>query len=436
MFYKFQTQCSTVYEDLLCKPLRALAVKKPTCAVPLTCDNGGLKECGQQYYAFVPATAAGGGAGGGGGGAGRGGGGTAGTQRASRETKLPIRCCSSAASAGGGGGAITVVSSGLGGLVTVGEDKQCAGAMAWPEGDRFCKQAGKRLCTIDELKAAPTSGAGTCGYGSEVVWSVTKVPPPSSPAPASIPSPSPVSTPVSTPSPANAPAPPAPAPVSLSPSPSKPTAPSPLASPLPSPTPSPSSLPSPSPSPSGFVDNGGGTGGGSNNQNGDGGQAGTDNVGTAEGSNANGTGVVGGTSSLEVIIGVSAGGLILMMIIIAAAVVECRRNKEAAEDKLPRAVGEGEGRNEGGGLEMGYNNNPMDRSNNNDGRPLSCAPTTPRPKTPSTPRGALPAGWAATLDMSSGETYYYNEETGETQWEVPEHDKRMSAPRKQQENTW
>ena len=61
---------------------------------------------------------------------------------------------------------------------------------------------------------------------------------------------------------------------------------------------------------------------------------------------------------------------------------------------------------------------------------------TPRPKTPSTPRGALPAGWAATLDMSSGETYYYNEETGETQWEVPEHDKRLSTPRKQPENTW
>ena len=99
-----------------------------------------------------------------------------------------------------------------------------------------------------------------------------------------------------------------------------------------------------------------------------------DNVGTAGGLPANRTGVVGGTS-LEVIVGVSAGGLILMMIIIAAAVIECRRNKEAADtDNLPRTVGP-TGRNEGG-LEMGYNNNPMDH----DGRPLSCAPTTPRPK--------------------------------------------------------
>ena len=91
------------------------------------------------------------------------------------------------------------------------------------------------------------------------------------------------------------------------------------------------------------------------------------------------------------------------------------------------------GGNKNIGVEMGANmNNPMGA----DGRPLSYAPTTPRPKTPSTPRGALPAGWAATLDMSSGETYYYNQETGETQWEVPEHDKRVSAPRGHQENAW
>jgi hypothetical protein len=41
-------------------------------------------------------------------------------------------------------------------------------------------------------------------------------------------------------------------------------------------------------------------------------------------------------------------------------------------------------------------------------------------------KGGLPQGWAATLDMSSGDTYYYHEETGETQWEVPE-EKRLST---------
>lgn len=31
----------------------------------------------------------------------------------------------------------------------------------------------------------------------------------------------------------------------------------------------------------------------------------------------------------------------------------------------------------------------------------------------------LPRGWRAVVDESSGDTYYYHKETGETQWEVP-----------------
>ena len=32
----------------------------------------------------------------------------------------------------------------------------------------------------------------------------------------------------------------------------------------------------------------------------------------------------------------------------------------------------------------------------------------------------LPAGWITLLDQASGHTYYYNEMTGESQWEAPQ----------------
>ena len=57
-------------------------------------------------------------------------------------------------------------------------------------------------------------------------------------------------------------------------------------------------------------------------------------------------------------------------------------------------------------------------------RPKSMAPSFPRPE--SIPRGVnskltggLPNGWVSAIDESSGETYYYHEETAETQWEFP-----------------
>ena len=39
------------------------------------------------------------------------------------------------------------------------------------------------------------------------------------------------------------------------------------------------------------------------------------------------------------------------------------------------------------------------------------------------PGGAqgLPAGWSAAVDQASGQTYYYNEQTGQSQWEPPQH---------------
>ena len=133
----------------------------------------------------------------------------------------------------------------------------------------------------------------------------------------------------------------------------------------------------------------------------------------------------GTSAGLGAIVGISIGGLVVLIAVAILGVCIVRRKKSGTSKRS--------GGNKNIGVEMGANmNNPMGA----DGRPLSYAPTTPRPKTPSTPRGALPAGWAATLDMSSGETYYYNQETGETQWEVPEHDKRVSALRGHQENAW
>ncbi|EOD37248.1 hypothetical protein EMIHUDRAFT_225675 [Emiliania huxleyi CCMP1516] len=37
----------------------------------------------------------------------------------------------------------------------------------------------------------------------------------------------------------------------------------------------------------------------------------------------------------------------------------------------------------------------------------------------SQPGSALPAGWFADVDPASGDTYFFNEQTGETQWEFP-----------------
>ena len=63
-------------------------------------------------------------------------------------------------------------------------------------------------------------------------------------------------------------------------------------------------------------------------------------------------------------------------------------------------------------------------------RPTSIPPSHARPKTlnargvlsslPRTSSGALPAGWKALLDKSSGDTYFYNCETECVQWERPE----------------
>tara|TARA_B110000090_G_C13092449_1_gene335360 strand:+ start:220 stop:489 length:270 start_codon:yes stop_codon:yes gene_type:complete len=48
MFYKFATTCTSTYRDLLCATVRDRMKDYPTCAVPLTCANGGLANCGRR----------------------------------------------------------------------------------------------------------------------------------------------------------------------------------------------------------------------------------------------------------------------------------------------------------------------------------------------------------------------------------------------------
>ena len=54
-------------------------------------------------------------------------------------------------------------------------------------------------------------------------------------------------------------------------------------------------------------------------------------------------------------------------------------------------------------------------------RVKSMAPNFPRPKSIATMEmtGGLPAGWAQANEEETGDTYYYHEESGETQWEFP-----------------
>lgn len=45
-----------------------------------------------------------------------------------------------------------------------------------------------------------------------------------------------------------------------------------------------------------------------------------------------------------------------------------------------------------------------------------CTPDDPVPGQ----QGGLPAGWVSEIDQQSGQTFYYNEQTGQSQWEPPQ----------------
>ena len=124
---------------------------------------------------------------------------------------------------------------------------------------------------------------------------------------------------------------------------------------------------------------------------------------------------------LGMIIGVSAGGLVVIVAI--AILITCLvRKKGAAAKRAQSAQGA-----DPNGLEMGQSyGNPM-----GDGKKarLSYAPTSNRPVSlAQTNVSGLPLGWSAVADPASGQMYYFNAESGETQWEVPRGDSlRLSA---------
>jgi len=170
MFYKFQVACSTVYGTLLCAKTKALPV---ACAIPRTCANGGA-ECASEYWSV-------------------GGSAAASELRAARPytDTLPVACCGASEA-----GVTSCTATGLGGLGVVGNDRGCSNALTWPDADRFCMQAGLRLCTLNELEGGACASAG-CGYDAVRVWAkeLPPSPPPPSPPPPSPPTPSPPPSP-------------------------------------------------------------------------------------------------------------------------------------------------------------------------------------------------------------------------------------------------
>ena len=128
---------------------------------------------------------------------------------------------------------------------------------------------------------------------------------------------------------------------------------------------------------------------------------------------------------LGMIIGVSAGGLVVLVAIaiLITCLVHKKKKKGAAAKRAQSAQGA-----DPNGLEMGQSyGNPM-----GDGKKeqrLSYAPTSKRPVSlAQTNVSGLPRGWSAMADPASGQMYYFNAESGETQWEVPRGDSlRLSA---------
>ena len=149
MFYKFFSSCTPVYDELLCGKVKTVPAQ---CGTLLTCENGGL-DCETPYWTARGAQ-------------------TNDANQAMpqeikpRAVRFPVRCCS-------GDPAVSCTSKDLGGLISVSEtQRECSGLMTWPQADRFCRQAGRRLCSVDELATDLCSGGG-CGYGPQRVWSST-----------------------------------------------------------------------------------------------------------------------------------------------------------------------------------------------------------------------------------------------------------------------
>jgi cysteine-rich repeat protein len=147
MFFKFMNACTPLYDEVLCTAVKAAPA---TCGVALTCENGGV-DCDTTYWS------------------------TAGSRAAlttvprevrARGDQLGVRCCGGTAPGG-------CASADLGGLATLDGDFECSGPMTWPDADRFCRQAGMRLCTADELDVDDLCAGTGCGYDESRVWTGT-----------------------------------------------------------------------------------------------------------------------------------------------------------------------------------------------------------------------------------------------------------------------
>ena len=146
MFFKFMNSCTRVYKDLLCEEVKT---KAPICGKQLTCNNGGL-DCTSLYWT------------------------TRGSPQATsikkevypRGARLAVRCCSDDPAN------LSCQSNDLGGVASIGNDQGCSGLMTWPEADEFCRQAGMRLCEVDELESTSSNLCAntSCAYDKQRVW--------------------------------------------------------------------------------------------------------------------------------------------------------------------------------------------------------------------------------------------------------------------------
>ena len=123
--------------------------------------------------------------------------------------------------------------------------------------------------------------------------------------------------------------------------------------------------------------------------------------------------------TLETIVAIGAGGLLLLASLALLTLCCCYKRARRRKFRESQRLGSG---TELSSIKEGIVN-PMttNGNNHNAARPKSVAPHYPRPtsiaRTAAT--GGMPKGWEAAIDESSGDTYYFHEDTGETQWEFP-----------------
>ena len=148
MFFKFFSTCTPLYDELVCDTVKNTP---PECGTVLSCENGGL-DCETAYWTskgalsneeLVP------------------------QEVRDRGDRMVVRCCA------GTDDNVTCDSDNLGGLVSWNSQRECSGLMTWPEANRFCRQAGGRLCSIDELIIDNVCAGTGCGYDAQRVWTAT-----------------------------------------------------------------------------------------------------------------------------------------------------------------------------------------------------------------------------------------------------------------------